>query len=349
MSEMRFFAGAMAVAALAGAVRADQVLIRQAPPYSGVIVSDVKEGAITFRMSSGVIVTKSLADVEMVQLDGKDAFNRAEKLRPDANLAATAVTMYGDAAASMSGGWQAKLLAARRMSAAERSGAIDVAVKDWLAAMDESPSPAVVNLRPKLAGTITGGPAAIKALEDRLRAVKDAAYQSAIQGLLVSLYEKEGLKDKAALLAEKLSGESAPQGLAAGDMLRGLRVRLEKGEAKTVLAELEKQLPTLSEADLPLAMLLAGKARLAASEGVSDASARRKELLAAGLDFMRVYANYPAAPQAAESLFLAGTIHTMLPQPNHAAAKAAFEKVIQQYAATPFAASAKQALAKIPK
>jgi hypothetical protein len=330
--------------------RADQINIRKFPPYPSVTIVDVKDGEISFRVGSAPPTAKPLRDVELIQLNGKEAFNRAEKLQGDPNTAAAAVAAYDEAAGALKGGWQEKLLRYRRLGAAENAGLIDRAAQDWLAAMDENPSAGVEAMRPKLAAKVTGGPAAITTLENKLKNVKDASYQAAIKGLLLRLYEKEGLKDKLAAMAGDLSGGGAGASVASDrDQLRGLQVRIEQGQAAEAVAEIQKRLDQYDETDLPRALLLAGKGQMKLAESASDAAGKKKQLVAAGLSLVKVYAYYPKSPDAAEALYLAGQVHEALPAPNHAAAAAAFERVTKEYSSSPFAASAKTALEKIKK
>jgi hypothetical protein len=343
------------LAAPAGDLRADEITLGKMPPFLESTITDVKEGTISFRPRGQPVTSKPLRDVTKIQLLGndKEPFNRAEKLQLDANTAAQAVGAYDEAERAMSIPWQERLLRLRRLAAAQNAGLVDRAVKDWLSAMDESPAADVVDFRPKLAAKITGAPAAIAALESKLKAVKDPAYQAAIKGLLLRLYEKEGVKDKAAALAGELSGPGGAQqaGVSDRDQLRSLGVLLEQGKAAEALAEIEPRLEQYGEEDLPRAMLLAGKARMKLAEAAPDAEAKKKLLVGAGLSLMKVYAYYPRSADAPEALYLAGQAHLLLPSPNPGAAMAAFGQVVKEYSSISpaLAASAKAAMEKVRK
>lgn len=339
-----------AILVLSGAAGgADQITVKRIP-YADVLITDVKDGMISFRTSAGE-ATRSLRDVDLIQLGRDDPFNRAEKLRADGN-AARAVPAY-DAAAktARAGSWQERLIRCRRLTAASQAGLIDRAVEDWLACMDESPAAKeVLALRPAAAAKGPANVKAIASLESKLKSVTDKSYQAAIKGLLLVLYEKEGLTEKASALAAEISGAgSTPAAGSLRDQLQGLELRLSQGQAAEVLADIQKNLDAYGEADLPKALLLAGKAQTRLAEAAKDAEGRKKALAAAGLDFMRVYTYFARSAEAPEALYLAGQANASLPQPNAAAAAAAYEKVIKEYASSPFAASAKAALEKIKK
>ena len=104
---------------------------------------------------------------------------------------------------------------------------------DWLAVMDEAgANAAAVQMRPKPTGNAKDNDRAIAQLEAKLKTVSGKAYPSAIKGLLLALYQKQGMKDKAAALAAELSGKPAPpNGAGAKDQLRGLEVQLGQGKA----------------------------------------------------------------------------------------------------------------------
>ena len=331
--------------ALAGA---DDVTIKKFPPFTGVTITEVKAGQITFRLAGGVVNTKRVGDVQSVKVNGNEGINRAEALALRGK-AAEAVSAY-DAAfrAARAGSWQSRLVRYRRLAALEAAGMIDRAADEWLAIMDESgANAAAIAMRPKVSAKPPGGRRAISRLEARLKTVSGKSYQSAIKGLLLSLYQKQGMKDKAAALAAELSGKTvAPSATGARDQLRGLEVRIKQGQPAEALAEITKSIESYGPADLPKALLLAGRAQMALAEKTSGQQ-KRKRLIEAGLDLMRVYAYFPRSQEAAESLFLAGVVNASLPRPNLAAAEAAFKRVIQTYGSSPFAAKAKQALEKI--
>jgi TolA-binding protein len=285
--------------------------------------------------------------VESIQLAGKDAFNRAEKLQADPNTAGAAVAAYDEASSALKGGWQEKLLRLRRLGAADSAGLIDRATQDWLAAMDDSPTAGVEALRPKVGAKVTGSAGAIASLETKLKTVKDASYQAAIKGLLLRLYEREGLKDKIAAMAGQLAAPGAA--VSNRDQLRALAAKIDAGQVSEALKDILDHLDQYDDSDLPRGLLLAGKAQMKLAEAAPDAPGKKKQYVTAGLSLMRVYAYYPKSPDAAEALYLAGQANESLPAPNHAAARAAFEKVISEYSSSPFAASAKTALDKIRK
>lgn len=357
---------AASVALVAGAAGGDEIVLTSGIPISDAIIRDVRSGVITFRIIGGSTVTKSLADIKQIKLTRAPSFNKAEAAMaskpPDP---AAAVAAYD--AASTEGGqeWFKALLTFRRLRALVQAGMVDRAVEDWLAIMDrEGASAAAVRLRPKRPAP-KGSPRnkkAVRLLEKRLSAVRGKKdYVEALRRMLMLLYRTEGLTKKADELAKALAGEPAKPGsptstgpaaivpAAGGELgkqLEAARTLVRRGQTpanlRTALKRVEANLKRFDEAQLGEALLVAGKARAYLAEGLSG-DEKRKMLLDAGLDLMRVVAHFPGTPEAMEALFEAGGVNARLG--NVQAAKHAYREVINRAGdKAPLTARARKAL-----
>ena len=339
----------------ASAALADDLTIKKIPPYSDVSIMDVKDGMISFRVASGVPSTKSVADILSVALKDNDDINQAEKLFV-AGKFADAVKQY-DAAAKKTrpDTWAGRLIRYRRLTALDQAKMIDKAVVEWLAMLDESGAkPGVLDLRPRNAAAkgAKENTQAIATLEAKQS--RDAAVAGAIKQALLDLYQAEGLKDKAGTVAGEIassttnapdSGKSSGEG---GDgQIKAADVLLSSGDPAKALATMQDNLGRYGGTDLAAALLVMGKAQMALAEKASDDAAKRKALLEAGLNLMRVYTYYGSLSEAGEALYLAGKVNESLG--NKDAAGKAYEKVVSRYANSDAAAKAKSALTALPK
>jgi len=327
-------------------------------PYRGVRIFDVQKARIVFQVGRRKLA-KPLADVTEISIDGKEDFNGAEELLA-AGKADEAVAAY-DRAIKAESGWMVKLIRYRRLAALNRSGKIDRATEEWLKLVDASEAaPEALKIRP-IRFAPRGSPAnnsAIALLEAKLKRIKaDAAYLAAVRNLLLELYERQGRGERAAELAGKIAADgqgkiepvkntTGSPGPGAGQRLPALRILVEQGKARQVLQELKANLRggRYRTEDLAAALLLAGRAEQRLASGARGME-RRKLLIAAGLDYMRVATFFATSPQAPDALLAAGEVNEALG--NIQAAGNAFEMVIQRYAGSGAAKKAASALKEL--
>ena len=218
----------------------------------------------------------------------------------------------------------------RLLNVLDRAGWIDQAVTQWLKLADNEKVAAVFACRPD---TIAAkgdrrNATAILSLKTRLSGIRDAEYRDSVRGLLGRLLVREerfadviALYPKPATAAERLIKANALLG------------NKDYAQAeKSITAALDG----LKKKDLPEALSIRGKARLALSASAVEKSKKQYLMVEAGRDFMKVWTFFQASPQGGESLFLAGKIMATLPEKaNSAAAARAYRVVASNYAGTP--------------
>jgi len=353
----------------------DDVRIRRLT-YADVIVLDVKDWTISFRNISGRVKEEPVANVTGVKIRGRDVLNRAEGLVQEAEKLAKrgktaeaqqkyaeAIKAYDEAGRARSNqqSFVRDIIAFRRLSAVDKCGWIDQAVSQWLVIADRAKgSRAAVLLRPRRPAA-KGDPRNAKAiglLEARRDSITNKTYRSAVVQLLRELYDREGRADDVLKLAgdgdkpgepagAKASGASRLTFGSAGGELLEIKALLTKKDYSTAAAKASSLLRTCGKDDLAAALMFLGKAQLGrASSG--DQREKRRLMLRAGLNFMRVVTHFRRSPDAAEALYLTATILQDLPgKPNTKAAARAYEAVARRHKGTPFAAKAAEALEKM--
>lgn len=95
----------------AGRVHADTV-VSGGLPYSDVTVTDFADGKLTFKISTGRMLTKSVAAITRISLDGADAFNGAERALSGKQWD-KAIKAYGKVSATKARPWLGDLAKAR--------------------------------------------------------------------------------------------------------------------------------------------------------------------------------------------------------------------------------------------
>lgn len=336
---------------------ADSVVLTSGLKYDGVTVVGAEEGVLRFRLRSGNVVSRSLADVRTIMLVGRDTFNEAEKLLAGGKHA-EAIKAYATAAQSASG-WRKALIQYRLLPVHENSGRIDQAVALWLEIADAAgATPTTLALRPKKippAGS-TANDEAIKLLTAKVKNASNKAYVKGIRLLLVDLYERQGRLSEAQAVAAKLGATTSqatdvngvrpvrPTG--SGEViLRRASLAAKAGEHAKVVSLVKPALKEFASAELPTALQLLAQAQLGLAKAEKDAAAGRELLVAAGLNFMRVVVNFPTSEEAPDALVGAGTVNEGLN--NFAAARAAYSAVIDGYAGSPAVARATAARERI--
>ena len=117
-------------------VWADEVAVEKMPTFSGVRGHGGKDGQLLYRTVAGATVTKPLAEVVSIQIQGQDKLNEAENLLKKGQFA-EAVAAY-DAIVTGSDAMLKSVIPYRRLRALNQAGLIDRAVMDWLQLTDDS-------------------------------------------------------------------------------------------------------------------------------------------------------------------------------------------------------------------
>ena len=355
-----------AAAAVVSPVAADDVY-QKSLLYGKVQVIDAKDFQVFFQLN-GRTLAKPLDEVSLIQINNQADFNQAEthvdgRKDPSEWKPETALTYYNRAVSDRNPQWLTRLISYRKLRALSRMDRIDQAVEAWLALIDsEGASAALLAARPTqlAAKGASANAAAIPVLKARAAAA-EGDLKTAVGNLLLSLYQKEGRSGDAASLAAEMAGGAAgndPNTNGGGDpadlagRLRALRVLLKSGQdgsdagrIRQVEDEVQKGIRSCTEATLPEAMFLLGKARYLRWKLATNRD--EKLLKSAGLDLMRVVTFYPSHAAAPEALYTAGLVNEGLG--NDAAASRAWREVVAKYPGSAAAAMAKTDLQRLEK
>jgi TolA-binding protein len=347
-----------ATAALAAAPvpgRADSVLLKSGLRYEPATVMNVADGIIAFRLGSGTLIQKPLAQVDTVKIDGETDFNRGEDLLKEGK-SVQAVAAYNQAQKTAAAGWRKALAGYRLLSAAEEAGDVETAVRQWLEIVDAAnASEAALALRPRrlAAPRSPGNDRAIALLKAKAGAVKDGAYLQGMHELLAELYELQGSSKQGPAVATRPAeppqpragtNPVTPRGSEEAN-LRQARLSLQSGRHEEVLQRLEPLLKTFSAAQLPSALYLMGAAQLELSKKEADPDKARTLLLEGGLNLMRVIALFPDSQDVAPALLGAGEVNERLR--NLEGARAAYSELVSRRGQSPEAEKAKEALQRL--
>jgi tetratricopeptide (TPR) repeat protein len=337
-----------------GAAVADQVGIKNFP-YPNVQVVDVANCRITYEMA-GNTLDKPIRDLTSINIDGLRDFNAAEDLMK-AGKAAEAVVAYDKAdKAETLKPWHKRLIRYRRLPALDAAKMTGRAVVDWLAIADENAlaRPAVMLAPVNLAAK--GSPQnaqAMKLLEGRLKDAKDPTFISKLKQMLTDLYSAEGLEAKLAALngaggttatepaggtGTGGTGEPAtptagvgvvPSSAAMAEQLQSVANLIKAGQFEAAADSVKAKMRFYSVADLPNALMLRGRALLAAYD--KSATKDPQMLLDAGLCFIRVASCCAdqAPALAPEATFLAGQACQRLG--NYTGAGNAYQRVSEDF------------------
>ncbi len=329
-----------------GVLLADQITIRNIP-YANVRVTGVANCKITYELR-GRSYDKPCSDVNYVHVAAAPGLTKAEDLMK-AGKAAEALAAYDKIATAEGPEWLAGLIRYRRLRAADAARAIDRAVEDWLAVVKEcSGSTASAALVPKGLGKrgSTGNDDAVALLEEAVKRKGSPAFRAAARELLLSLYELEGMTDKAKALGAGGVSTSAPTIVQVspgtfGGQLAEAANQIKAGRCADAADAIKARIRRYSDRELPAALLLRGKALLIMYE--KGAAKDRKTLLAAGLCFMRVASCIsPGEPEVPEATFLAAKVCEHLG--NRVAADNAYRLILQRHPGTERAKQAQAAL-----
>jgi TolA-binding protein len=342
----------MFMALLATAVDADEVQV-DGLTYAPATVRGVAEGVITFDFGRRRLA-KPLADVTQIVLAGQADFNRAEELLAQGQPA-EAAAIYARLADRSQRPPVEQLLPWRRMRAEAQAGRIDEAVALWLELLRASEG---------AAGVAAAGPSewdqapeeararAIDLVQTAREDFADAEHAApAVRDMLVALYRAQGQTAEALELAAEAAATApaAEAGApAANTQLQLAQLRLEAEQPAEALSIIQEHLHEFRLNELPEALLIRGRARLALAEGAAqDAQTARSRRIEAGLDFVRIASHFPRSGPAPEALLLAGRISRALGDDRGAAG--AWRRVIERYERTPWAQQARERLQELPE
>lgn len=334
-----------------GAALGDQITIKTVL-YSNVRVTDAGDCKITYEVG-GRSREKPCGDVNYVYIASQPGLTKAENLLRE-NKFAEAVAAYDKLAAGEAGrGWLARLVRYRRLRAADAGRMTGRAVEDWLAVAKECGGSAdAAALVPKGLGKrkSAGNAKAIRLLAAARKQKASPAFQTAVKGLLLSLYELEGKTDEASALrggggspaaTTMTSTEMTVSAGKLGGQLQEAANQIKAGQCAAAADGIKARIRRYSARELPTALLLRGKALLRMYE--KGAGKDRKALLAAGLCFMRVASCVsPSEPEVPEATFLAAKVCEHLG--NKVAAANTYRMISQRHPDTKWAQQAQAAL-----
>ena len=330
----------VAAASLAAAAPADSVYVQGSPPYLSVRVMNLIGCELVFRATAGGVIRKPVAEITFLKILGRSDLSEAEQLMKTGEKA---IARYDKAFRVAGESWMKRLVRHRLLRALDQAGTIGRAVEQWLAIVDANEASAqALALRPeKLAPKGSGENArAIELLVGKLGGVSEPSYAAAIRQLLLKVYWAEGREKQAVALAKAIGESPAvrepgrerdPRPTPAGTLqaqLEAAAVLIGSGRADQALPQIEANLKSYSHVDLSRALLLAGRAQMQMARK-ADKDGQRRLLLKAGLNFMRVAFFFPDRDEAPEALYEAGRVNALLG--NTAAARTAFQQVLERY------------------
>jgi hypothetical protein len=356
-------AALLAIVAVGAAAAADEIYLGKLPVPTTIV--DAKDFVITYRSGGGRIRQKALSEITMLQISGRADFNEGERLLRDGKPA-EAAKAYDRAFRNAIQDWLRRLIRYRRLAALDAAGLIDRAAEEWLIVADElNASPASLRARPSTPGEKGSrrNARAIALLAEKLKSVRQKAYQQAASTLLLELYEKEGRHEEAEALIRAVGlDRPRPEGepkTRPGPAVGALAGRLKAAAFLVRRAERQRDAAVAGEAiraleadrlrcnrdELETALLLMGRAQMIAYE--NSPKKDRELLLQAGLNFMRVATFYPFGRNVPEAMYRAGEVNAALG--NQAAALNAFRMVVQRHGDSEFARAAAGAIEGLSK
>ncbi|MFW6133912.1 MAG: tetratricopeptide repeat protein [Planctomycetota bacterium] len=333
----------MAAATVCGTAGADTVVVGGIT-WSDVQVRDFSGGKLHMYVGRREVV-KPLDAIRRITLDGRDAFNQAERQRSD--KPEKAAELYQRAADGARDEWLRRLIAWRRLDALGRAGRIVQWTRVWTRLLREADElEAAAKLRPETLGTPERNARAAEHLESVLDDVENEQVASGIRVMLLTL--------KRAATAEPAEAPDGEPTVETGDMDVSVRVGADRQSRR--LRELERMvtsespaeairaadsaLTSVSSGELPRVLYLGGMARLKAVE--AGAEHRAKLLRRAGLLFMKLAVFHPTHDDTPEALLRAGTISERLG--DLAGAQAAYQLVLARYGRSDAAQTARERL-----
>lgn len=358
----RLMAAVLAIVATCTTLCADSIRTRSYEVRIDKIVG-FKKGTVHYLTSTGARVQKGLKDIVSLAIDGREVFNKAELMvAAKAGDPAKAAELYDAVDLAEAPEWLIGLVLCRKLQALNKAGHVDRAVRIWLE-IAEGDMSVVKSLAPDRFAPEGDerNAQAIRLLEGERLKTGNKDLRVAILNLLVKLYGHEGRQGEADKYAAILAGggkvakprpgagrvASPAQRAELKGLLSGATALIRPDQESVALRQqataISGKLRQFSRSQLAQALLLLGKAQLYLAGAETDAAKRKQLLAEAGLNLMRVVKFYNAyAGSASEALYLAGRANEELD--NIAAARAAYNRVIERYARTTVAKDARKAL-----
>ncbi|MCE5277299.1 MAG: hypothetical protein ABFD92_15500 [Planctomycetaceae bacterium] len=340
----------------AGAAPADSITLKLPYP-EGIVITNVKDGSIYFRLANMKPMIGPLAELQEISISGIADLDAAEKLlksrQYDQALAAYEQLLKKPAPDDKP--WLGQLVSYRILTTAVRAKQIDRAVAAWLSLMDANEASApIIALRPAV--PTEKGDAVDRAID--LLAGKEnqtsPAYRNAVDPYRMKLLQLQGRNAEAATLAEKISRSAQPDPgtpqsgrVAFVSKIEAAEQFLRSQQSDKVLSTLDPLMEQFNEAELVRALLATGQAQLALGKAAGEPQ-RQTLLCQATLSAMRVLMLGSAADDdKARALWVAGQASESFKDPNTAAAKKCYEKIIADYPRTVTSTAARQALTRL--
>ncbi|MBT3279246.1 MAG: hypothetical protein HN909_04490 [Phycisphaerales bacterium] len=309
--------------------------------------------SLSLRTQGGRVSSYSLGDIQMVQVDGMDEFNAAEKLYHEKKYA-DAIEKY-EGAASSARDYYKELIRDRRYSALQISGRTASAIKQW-AAMAKKAKYSSASLKlvpstfsPKGNQENTSAIAAIDKEISRHREA-DKTFKESIRpfvrtllNLKLAIARHDGntkakleaakaiqLFDKAPEDPEGPKRPTDPNGSqkpisSVYNTMDAWGMTFDAGNYDKLITELPTVYPGLKEPHRSGALLMLGRAHLARYAKTNN----KKDLLDAGLNFLSVSIESYDSPYAPESLYRLAEVNTILKNP--VAAQAILKNLVTTY------------------
>lgn len=284
-------------------------------------------GRLQYRLASGRLADRRLAEVERIEIAGWQPFTEAEALRA-AGRYAEAAERYEDAARSAATAWQAALAWARAADAYDRAGDFAAAIRALIALAGHSPASAAE-------ATPTNWPVA-----------QSGFYIEALEMLDEAIRRHEGVLERA---------PDSQRSQDALDVLRRLRTRVATRAGDAAASRIEHATttsPATSESDIGDESSVASLIRAAESalelkryqqvveladtglavatdhqaavllwlrgRALAERARSRDDCFEAALSLMRVVAHFPKDPLAMPCLYEVALLHEKAGLPHRA-------------------------------
>jgi len=283
-----------------GDARADE--IRAAgQTYQRVAISNYDQGVLEFRKLGGVIERRRIWEVARLTMEQDSRFsdfNEAERYL-DGDEPAQAITRYERALRQARGFWP-DLIYARLLTAADRAGEYDKAVRLFLKMAASDPM-AAAHLLPRPAGNDRETGRALRRINSFLDDVRAEPSGLLARILLCQHQQVTGASENVPSCATVATADIAEALMSPRVIrvqLKAIRTVADEGETSSVVGPLDRVLARAPSAMLPEILLLKSEVLLAIA-GTED------EYLTAALPAMRAAIHYSGTPHEEHGLLLA--------------------------------------------